>query len=104
PSVKAATDGAIPPATEALPGANPSAAWVAAITSFAGTAAEAGFGESAAEQSTADRVTPRRTSRCCNILRACANRPDTVPSFQPSCRAASALLLPSRQQSTNAPR
>ena len=40
PLARAATDGAIPPATEALPAANPSAAWVVAITSFAGTVDE----------------------------------------------------------------
>src|SRR5262249_47798487 len=53
-------------------------------------------------QRAAERATPRRARRFWSSLRARARLLETVPSFQPSCRAASVRLFPSRQPSTKA--
>src|SRR5579871_6609881 len=69
----------------------------------AGTMASA-FRVNAKADKVAERSTPRRARRCRSSFRACANRPDTVPSFHPRSSAASALVLPSRQQRTKGAR
>jgi len=61
------------------PRQNASAADTVPAASAAGLA-----GVNAVAPSAADSATPRRASRACNRRRASANRPDRVPSFQPS--------------------
>jgi hypothetical protein len=45
---------------------------------------------------TAENVNPRFTSRACNFVRPRFSRPFTEPAVQPSCRAASSCVRPSR--------
>ena len=70
----------------------------------AGTAADADPLARAAAVRPAASATPRRARRTRRSLRASASRPETVPSFQSSSRAASPLLRPWRQHITNGAR
>jgi hypothetical protein len=103
PSVKAATL-AETIAAAALPAATIAAAVVVDVASDAGTHADAASRESAAASAAAERTSPRRASRRASSPRPRASRLDTVPSGQPSCRAASPRLRPSRSQSTTGAR
>src|SRR5690349_16076222 len=82
------------------PNANNVAARTAEAANSGGMQALAAFSAILAAVNAAARVTPFRDRNCCNAFRACASRLDTVPSFQPNSRAASLLLMPSRQHST----
>src|SRR4051812_14476082 len=66
--------------------------------------AEDPSGATATAASAAGSDTPRAVSRLWSFSRAVANRLARVPSLQPRTWAASARLLPSRQQSRNGAR
>src|SRR5260370_40165579 len=82
----------------------PAAIRRAALTVFAsrdgGTQAEARFCPKAPARTAPEIVKPRRVSRLASIPRARANRPESVPGNQPSCRAASCRDLPSKSHKT----
>src|SRR6516165_10382744 len=86
-------------APAAAPARAPSAAQTVSVTRADGSADAVPAATPTAHRA-ADRVSPRPARRSCIRLRASASRLETVPSFQPSCAAASALLLPSRQHRT----
>src|SRR5229473_8503222 len=65
-----------------------------------GTHAEARFCPKATAKTAPEIVRPRRVSRLASIPRALANRPESVPGNQPSCRAASCRDLPSKSHKT----
>ena len=69
-----------------------------------GTAAPAPAEKTEAAPRATARLTPRAASRPASCFRARHSETVTEPSVQPSCRAASAAVFPSRQQRTNAAR
>ena len=71
---------------------------------FASTAVGATVSPTPATSPATLKITPRASSRASNTSFALLSRPVKVPSFQPSARAASPLLCPSRQASTNGTR
>ena len=82
------------PAVKAFPEAKTKAALTVASVKETGTAAVAALSESETANAAADIVIPRRANRLRNISRARDNREKIVPVAQPSCCAASSLLLP----------
>ena len=76
------------------------AAFSVDATSAAGNETARACGVSKAVKPRTDRDTPRRASRAANRRRPRASRPDRVPSFQPSCPAASLRPFPSRSHRT----
>src|SRR5262249_22671058 len=99
PSDKAATLVEKRPAA-AWPAATRVTAWIVADNTAGGTLAETASSDNRAANAPPDRPTPFAASRVANILRARATRLATVPSGQPSCRAASLTVLPSRSHRT----
>ena len=99
PSVRAATWAEIRP-DAACPAATRVTALIVEDTTEVGTHADAAFWDSTAANAPPDTARPCRASRFASIALALASRLATVPSGQPSCRAASLAVLPSRSHRT----
>src|SRR5215475_5771965 len=104
PSVRAATLPETAPVAAACPAEKRLAALIVEDTTGLGTPADATFCDNTAANAPPDTARPCRASRFASIALALANCPATVPSGQPSCRAASLRVLPSRSHRTMAAR
>jgi len=98
PCVRVATEPEITPA--AFPAARRVAKLIVEVTTVGGTTADATECESIAANDQPDTANPCRVSRFASSALALARPLATVPSGQPSCRATSLRVWPSRSHRT----